>query len=105
MEFNRKDKTWARAGAVGAAAGLARAGSDAAHVETGETFDTTETPQTNTAGQEVSSLTSINCLNRRCSTGGELLADHGVMSSEGPKEEGAQGVDHAQSLPPSNQRS
>ena len=57
VEFNRKDKTWARAGVVGAAAaGLARAGSDAAHVETSETFDTTEAPQTNTAGQKVSSL-------------------------------------------------
>ena len=92
MEFNRKDKTWARAGAV-AAAGLAPAGSDAAHVETSETFDTTETPATNTAGQKVSSLTSINCLNRPCSTGAE----------EGPKE-GAKQVDHAQSLFPSNQR-
>ena len=58
VEFNRQDKTWARAGAVGAvAAGLAPAGSNAAHVETGETFDTTETGETShTDSHEASSL-------------------------------------------------
>ena len=112
VTWNRRERTWARAGAATAAEpGPAPAGSRADQretsetVETSETTETTETAETPTAGQaapsvstgqEVSGLKSIKSLNTPCSSAGELLADAAAMSSadEGRTEEGAEGKDN-----------
>lgn len=101
VEFDRHQRTWARASAVGVAeGGLASAGfgpSQRETSETSETSETFETPEANTGAQTAfvvrAGQKSAGCksLDTPGSSGGELLADEGGKSSgEGPKEHTAE---------------